>query len=1095
MKKIVVILLFIPVLIWGQTNNRGSVFFIKNFTPEDYNGERQNFDVVTDRRGFVYFANAGGYILEYDGINWTKILVSNTAVRSLAVDSKNTIYVGTGNDFGYLKTKNNGEFRFVSLKNKIPEQHPVVNIWQTLIINDSIVVFLSQQALFVYNSNSGKINIIDVEKYNPHGIFLKAFVNKGKLFVFLKKSGIYSLNDNYNSLTFVPNSGVFSNLIVVNMLEINGKQYIFTYEKGIFLHKNNAFVLVNTPIDNFIRRNFRNILKINDNFLVITTLNNGFILVDTNFNLLQSVNSNSGLSNDIILDLTTDKNDILWLALDNGIARVFLFSPFYYYGHYFGFEKLTKIYSATLLNGKLYLGTPNGIYYRDWQNTNDYLLKPKAFYDKYNKKTSLRYVIKPNMFLRLDDTNGIFRIFKLKNLNDTVFLASTFGLAYLTDNTLPKYIIKKRTVYNFLKFQNKLLAISQNLTIVQKKNNFFLILDTLYNISGRTLAYDKKQNIFWFASETQGIYKVKFSPDFKKIEKLQFFNAQNGLKGLPSQVKNKVYSYFGKIYFTTAKGVYGYDYQRDTFYKDPVISKFVDDKYVNLLYIDSAQNIWVKYMYTVKDKTIWQLAKISKTDTGYQFNSGTFNPLRNKIYSFKQLSKNLYLIGLDDGFVIYDDKIKTKQNVFRSFIKKVEIINTDSIIYANSSNDSVFFAKQPEIKYAYRNLKFDFAVNYFLSNVEFSFYLEGFDKDWSPWTSQSFKEYANLPPGTYTFKLRAKNIFDQVSDIAEFSFTILPPWYRTTLAYILYVILSGLLIWLIVYLYTLRLKRQKQHLEELVKQRTREIEKQKDILERQNKEISQKNKEITASINYAQRIQKAILPLHSTISQYLDEYFIFFRPRDIVSGDFYWFTYHKGKIIIAAVDCTGHGVPGAFMSILGSESLNTIVKGMGITDPAQILEMQDQLIKNALKQEETDTKDGMDMAICVIDKEKNILEFAGAKNPLVYIKDNQLFQVKATRRGIGEDVDIPFKKETVIIDKPTWFYIFSDGYKDQFGGGKQMRKFMKKFFYELLFEIHTKPAQEQQKILEQRLLDWMNGYSQTDDILVIGFKLEPTKKQ
>ncbi|MCK4661318.1 MAG: tetratricopeptide repeat protein [Bacteroidales bacterium] len=275
--------------------------------------------------------------------------------------------------------------------------------------------------------------------------------------------------------------------------------------------------------------------------------------------------------------------------------------------------------------------------------------------------------------------------------------------------------------------------------------------------------------------------------------------------------------------------------------------------------------------------------------------------------------------------------------------------------------------------------------------------------------------------------------------------------------------------------------------------------------------ISKQNIDITRSINYAQRIQNALLPPAENLNKFLPESFILFKPRDIVSGDFYWFAKtkkeHSKKLsvtdnfiddfIITAVDCTGHGVPGAFMSMIGFNLLNEILT-KGIIEADEILNELHNGIRSALKQEKTENKDGMDMTLCRIKKSKNILEFSGAKNPLVYIKNGELIRIRGDREGIGgtqKEGKRIFTKHTIEIDQPISFYIFSDGYADQFGG-KDGRKFMFKPFRELLVKIHEKPMNEQKDILEKNIKEWMGDeYSQIDDILLIGFKLYPYNKK
>ncbi len=287
-----------------------------------------------------------------------------------------------------------------------------------------------------------------------------------------------------------------------------------------------------------------------------------------------------------------------------------------------------------------------------------------------------------------------------------------------------------------------------------------------------------------------------------------------------------------------------------------------------------------------------------------------------------------------------------------------------------------------------------------------------------------------------------------------------------------------------------------------------------DALDQQKTELRKKTNNVRSSINYAKRIQRAILPRLSWIQEHFPESFVFFKPRDIVSGDFYWFSVVKleenmevttsfrpppppEKIIISAIDCTGHGVPGAFMSMVGNQLLHEIVNTNHTTSPEEILRQLHLKIRFSLNQEETENNDGMDMAICVIDKQARTLEFAGAKNPLIYIQDNDLVEIKGDKMPIGgkkrsrskKTQERKYTKHVLPLDKPTWFYIFTDGFQDQFGG-KNDRKFMKKRFKELLLKIKDRPPNVQHNMLSQTVGGWMNGTSQIDDMLIMGFKID-----
>jgi serine phosphatase RsbU (regulator of sigma subunit)/Tfp pilus assembly protein PilF len=284
---------------------------------------------------------------------------------------------------------------------------------------------------------------------------------------------------------------------------------------------------------------------------------------------------------------------------------------------------------------------------------------------------------------------------------------------------------------------------------------------------------------------------------------------------------------------------------------------------------------------------------------------------------------------------------------------------------------------------------------------------------------------------------------------------------------------------------------QKQYV--ILGQQKEEIATQRDNLIELNETISKKNDEITSSINYSKRIQSAILPLEEQISPYLPEFFILYQPRDIVSGDFYWFEQKDGKSILAAVDCTGHGVPGALMSMMGNEILNEIVNHSNIVEADQILNELHKGIRYALKQDTSKNSDGMDIALVVIDHQNKKMEYAGAKNPLYFIQNGELSKIKADISSIGGHPlasNRGFTKHIIDISIPTTFYIFSDGYQDQFGG-ENYRKFMVKSFRDLLFEIHKEKVTVQKEILENTLNAWMSqcNAKQTDDILVIGVRV------
>lgn len=274
------------------------------------------------------------------------------------------------------------------------------------------------------------------------------------------------------------------------------------------------------------------------------------------------------------------------------------------------------------------------------------------------------------------------------------------------------------------------------------------------------------------------------------------------------------------------------------------------------------------------------------------------------------------------------------------------------------------------------------------------------------------------------------------------------------------------------------------------------MEEQNKILHLQNEEIQNQRNAITASISYAQRIQTALLPTEGRLKEYFSDGFVFYRPRDIVSGDFYYIakvqdeTSTAEKIIVAAIDCTGHGVPGALMSMIGNSILNQLIDVQGITSPAQILEELNRKVRIMLRQDSSDNRDGMDIALCTIDRQTQTLHFAGAKSDLYIIQNDELRIVRGDRYSIGGyqlEKKRNFTEQTIPIGQGIKCYMTTDGFKDQFGGTAN-KKFSSQRFRELLLDVQQLPMQQQRRQIAQNFDLWKGSQPQTDDVLVMGWQ-------
>ncbi len=448
--------------------------------------------------------------------------------------------------------------------------------------------------------------------------------------------------------------------------------------------------------------------------------------------------------------------------------------------------------------------------------------------------------------------------------------------------------------------------------------------------------------------------------------------------------------------------------------------------------------------------------------------------------------------------------------------------------YADGTMMRFNVPKNLVLPYQSNNLTFNVtALDYNApEQVRYQWRLEPLERTWSIPRKDNRIVYSNLPPNEYTFYVRAEGISGIWNEEPyTYKFVIEPPYYQT-IPFIIGCILLGLLLFFVFYRWRIRvLKAEQRKLAKLVAERTTELEEEKRLVEEQHEEIEQQkvqleeanevleetNQSITDSINYAKRIQRAIMqPKGSDELGQLIE--IFYRPKDIVSGDFYWYSRLDDADYVCAADCTGHGVPGAFMSMIGITSIKDIINKKHILDPGRILDELRTSVVNALNEKGFEnTKDGMDLAFYKINRDTNEVTYAGANNPIWFLSrtapevisegtelrsfefddtDVKLYEIVASKMPIGlsDQMDIPFTEHTVKLSSGDMIWVFSDGYVDQFGGAKG-KKFMAKRFRASLAKVESMELKDQMAAIIDNFDEWMGDGAQVDDILVLGMRV------
>jgi ligand-binding sensor domain-containing protein/serine phosphatase RsbU (regulator of sigma subunit) len=617
----------------------------------------------------------------------------------------------------------------------------------------------------------------------------------------------------------------------------------------------------------------------------------------------------------------------------------------------------------------------------------------------------------------------------------------------------------------------------------------YIRFDSASHVSKQTLSYDGQQ------TRIGQVFDIKQDP-FGNI----WLGTDNGLlfynpgksnfirytpydKNLMNTERKAVYTIVsektGVFLLGTSKGAFRFNVTNREFASICDAPEIMNSS-VRALSIDRYNNIWIG-----AERGLFHFRRNTNTFKVYDLKEGLLNESYTAICSGG--GEKMFLAGLQGLSMISLTEIGPVSKPQKVVITGLHFIDNDPIkqdLYYQCSDTIVLpWNKKP--------LQIDFAVLDFsrpeLNHFKYCFGKAGRDHDWQQLGTLNHAVLDHLSPGNYIFRVTGSNSdMNWTTSGTSLVIIVEAPYWRSKIGVVLFT-LAGIIIVFMFFRFWIRqffnLSRENKEREMFARQ-----------IMLQKEELTLKNKSITDSINYAKRIQTAMLPAYKLFKSFFPSSFILFMPKDIVSGDFYWINKFGNKIFISAVDCTGHGVPGAFMSIIGFELFRKITSIDGLSRPSDILNRLNDGFHEIFKDiDNVVLRDGMDVAFCSIDKKDMILEFAGAFNPLYLIRDNKITEIKGDRFAIGLDEtnfkDQTFKNHLIPIQKGDIIYIFSDGFADQFGG-PDGKKYKYRRFRHLLLNLHQLPMEKQHEILENNVMEWRGEQDQVDDILVIGIKID-----
>jgi len=1103
----------VPFSLYPQVFEKGMVL-VKNYSPIENGFGAWNYAIARDHRGVMYFGNNDDGVLEYDGVSWRKIFVPKGIVWSLASDSEGRIYVGSEGDFGMLVPDASGKLKYRSLLPLVPDSARFFSSVYNIFCHEGNVYFSSTEYLFTW---SGKAISVYAFPRNLNSYW--SFLVNGKIYHGSISRGLLVFDGN----EFIPSPGgeIFSSVPVQAVLPYrNDFLVVFSSQGGRlynpvtgqvndFLSRETAMWLKGTSIYNAV--------SLPDGGFAVGTIEKGVIIIDQNGRMVNHIDKSRRLQDDGVTALYAGNESTsgqgLWVTLSSGISCAQIYSPIRILGEEQGIEG--EITDVVKFNGTVYIAAGRKVYYLKGENTLDAAFIP------------ISGISSPWSFCRVRDLDG---------KKDYLLVATDYGVYEITgpgksvslEKTFNVPAFKARGLFNSTNNQGIVYVCGPDgLNILQRLPSGWKFAGTFHQVKGietRTAIDDENGNV-WIGTYANGIIRINISG---KDTLVRHYGLEDGL---PTLRDDNVFIVNGRLVFATPSGVYRYNGVDDKIVPDTVMGREWSDGskgVFNFSRIGPREYLAI----CVQGSQAW-VEKLLFTGNNQKPRviEAPFRPLtRRMMYSAYRDSDSVIWIGVGNELYTIDERVPFRYDApFKTLIRNITI-GKDSLLFGGyfsriSSDTSSFLPLLqqekgiiPEIRFADNSVQFEYSSSFYDKPEEtrYSYFLEGYRDYWSAWSPESKVFFSNLSPGHYIFRVKARNVYGTEGEEASFAFIILPPWYRTIFAYIMYVVLAVLLVWGIVKYNTRRLQLEKIRLEGIVQERTAEILKQKKEIENQRDQIAAQKKDITDSIVYASRIQQAVLPTDKILSEQVPEHFILFKPRDIVSGDFYWITQKGKRTYIVAADCTGHGVPGAFMSMLGMSFLNEIVLKSDINEPAQILNELREHVITQLRQtgEENETKDGMDLSLVIIDRERNVIQFSGANNPMYVVRplteeekknpvpeaqlprgtvrneNYELLQVDADRMpiGISAYLDKPFSQAELPLVSGYALYLLSDGYEDQFGG-PQGKKFLSRAFKRLLLQIQDKPMEEQKMILDRTIEEWKGDLDQVDDILVIGFRL------
>lgn len=1017
--------------------------------------------IVEDMNGGLWIGTTGGGLNYYDKIRDTfqKVefhktgetsIIQTDYILSLYVDRSNNLWLGTDN-YGiiYYDIENSKVINYYTQENSNITSNSISSFnqdYKSLWIGteNGLNRFDYQTGAFttfLYDSSGNIENYIEI---------LSIAIDGNNLWLGTWGNGVIKFNvASQNVKNYLPEESMNTILsYYVNDVHIdrNGKIWMATWDGLSMLDtlRDEFINWVNNPLIPYtLSHNNINCLFEDENQIIwLGTWGGGINKFINKTPEIQHVRKIPGKKNSIINNsvwgLSTDKKGNVWIGTDEGVTK------------YNRTENLFTSYQSNYYDSRT-LG--DNTVYCIFQDSRDiiWLGTWTGGLNKYNPadESFTRYIPSPEknsissdiVNCILEDTDGYLWICTSNGLNKFDVVNNLFFNSQ-SDDSIFKLLANRTVLYAHLTKKNDLWIGTDGdglfcYNLDNKNIRYYTYQEENENSISSNVIFsileDRKENI-WCGSEAG----------------LNIINLKNGkiklianTDGLPNDVIYGILSHENEIWISTNNGLSRITYD------------FENDSVLEIRNFDESDNL-----------------------QSTEFNLGAFHKSKNG---------EMFFGGINGYNSFFPDRIKTDSTPLKLIFTDFQLFNESAPLKSHLVNKNIYtidtnihYLKEISLDYDQNIISFEFAALYYKNpqKIKYKYRLKGFEEKWNLTdASRRFVTYTNLRPGDYLFQVKGINHQGIENDaVLTLSLKINPPFWLTIWFYILVlVVIVGLLYLYINYREKL-LKLEKLRLEKQVRLRTQKI-------------LAQKQ-EMTDSIEYAKRIQNALLPDTEILKKLTSDYFLLYSPKSIVSGDFYWFSNINNVGIYVIADCTGHGVPGAFMSMLGISYLNKIVNENKITDPADILnKLRHNIISSLHQTDAADLNDGIELAIVCLNRNNNNLYFAGAMNPGYLIQNNELIELVPDTMPISLHFKLnqPFKTKVFNFQPDATIYLFTDGLIDQFGG-RDNKRFKSKRLKKILLDNHNLPFGKQESIILHEYNQWKGEQEQIDDVLILGFR-------